>query len=270
MKTTSRHPRVPFIRRAKAMAAVAVAAVLATTASPALAATPPPPPPATPVRQLQTITLFQVTTEECVAGDFGVVPSAAGIVTTAVDGSGCRIQFTANSTYLGPVTVSDDDNRTVQLEVTNKNASIGATFIPKAAPGPCIKITYGANVDFGQITIGVPVNDGTKDTGVESCALTNMALQASVSPATSGGVTMRPVASPAEPGPNQFSFGTCWFNGLNQWCAQMTELPSTFPGDLPFAPGDTRRYSHVLKIGAGSSGVGQQFSTTVTLTATTA
>jgi len=36
MKTTSRHPRVPFIRRAKAMAAVAVVAataVLATTSS---------------------------------------------------------------------------------------------------------------------------------------------------------------------------------------------------------------------------------------------
>ncbi|MFZ4810717.1 MAG: hypothetical protein ACOYL9_05175 [Ilumatobacteraceae bacterium] len=285
MKTTSRHPRVPFIRRAKAMAAVAVVAVLATTAAPALAATPPPAPPPTPVRQGQTITLFQVITEECVDENFGVVPSAAGIVTEAVDGIDCRIQFTASSTYFGPVTVSNS-KRTVQLEVTNKNASIGATFTPKAAPGPCIQIVSGATVPLGEIEIGsYSSEDAPTTTEVRSCGWINIKLTASVSAATSGVapnvVTMQPQPHETWPlKPNKFGYLLSWNQTPTPsgqcgplYTAVLTNVPQAFyrgcdtAADLPLTPQGTRAFSHSLMIGAGSSGAGQEFSTTVTLTA---
>jgi hypothetical protein len=299
MNDTSRHPRVPFIRRAKAMAAVAIVtttAVLASAASPALAATPPPPPAPTPVRQGQTITLFQVIMEECVADYFGVVPSVAGTVSTAVDGSDCRIRFTASSTYLGPVTVSDDDIRTVQLEVTNKNASIGATFTPKAAPGPCIQIVSGANIDFGDVTIGGRSVESQTETQVQSCAQINMNINATVSEATSGiapnVVTLQPeVLVGSLTSPNTFRyllvsfFPSCVAGALEQKTYQLHTVGMTSVSDswlepchnpmfrpnerpeAPLQPGTTRQYGHSFEIGAGSSGVGQQFSTTVTLTA---
>jgi hypothetical protein len=166
------------------------------------------------------------------------------------------------------------------FEVTNDgSASIGATFTPTAAPGPCLQIVSGANVSFGDVTPG-PAVVSASPTEVQSCAQTDITLTAAVSPATSGGTVWQPdrvtdIWSP-DLNPNTFAYQ---MNGVaegTQFIAALDTVPRAFVNgftggpDLPLQPGTTRLFAHLLAIGSGSSGLGQQFSATVTLTATAA
>ncbi len=247
------------------VAVVTATAVLASTTSPAFA---------DPIRvgQGETITLPW----DCIAFPT-VIPSNAGTVSYS---NNCTLLFTASLTYSGPVELTDWYRPTLEYEVTpDESASIGATFTPTAAPGPCLQIVSGANVSFGDVTPG-PAVLSEFPTEVQSCAQTDITLTAAVSPATSGGTVWQPdrvtdIWAP-DLNPNTFAYQ---MNGVaegTQYLAALDTVPRAFVNgftggpDLPLQPGTTRLFAHLLAIGSGSSGLGQQFSTTVTLTATAA
>jgi hypothetical protein len=159
---------------------------------------------------------------------------------------------------------------------------VDATFTPKAAPGPCIQIVSGATVPFGEIEIG-RLQDAPTRTQVQSCASINIKLTASVSAAASGVapnvVTMQPAADSFPIPSNQFRYSLFWqgptpSDSCSAYRLALGNVPGAFQNicdpeqaDLPLGPSTTRSFDHQIYLGAGSSGVGQQFSTTVTLTA---
>jgi hypothetical protein len=267
MNHTSRHQRIPFIRRAKAMATVAVVtatAVLASTTSPAFADQ---------IRQGETITI------DWCSSNWVVNPSNAGTIEIDNSGSMCRSIFRASPTYLGPANLYDGDIGFF-LEVTpDESASIGATFTPTAAPGPCLQIVSGDSVNFGDITPGQAVLSESL-TDVQSCAVVDVTLTAAVSPATSGTTVWQPDREHGllfqDLNPNSFAYQMNSLVDGTQFFSILDTVPSVFvngfdgSADVPMQPGTTRTFAHTMRIGSGSSGLGQQFSATVTLTATAA
>ena len=273
MNHTSRHQRVPFIRRAKAMATVAVVAataVLASTTSPAFA---------DPIRVGQGETV--IVPSPC-SESFSVDPSIAGTVSPSNNlEDDCRLLFTASPTYSGLVSLhSFDFQITYEYEVTSiGSASIGATFTPTAAPGPCLEIVSGATISFGNVTPGLSVSSGA-GTYVRSCSQVDLTFAAAVSPATSGDTVWQPDRwnglTNQDLSPNSFAYQLRTSLDGDSFSAFLDTVPSVFinysdySSDVPLQPGTTRVFSHSIRLGAGSSGLGQQFTTTVTLTATAA
>jgi hypothetical protein len=248
------------------VAVVAATAVLASTSSPAFADP-------SQVRQGETI-IFS----HC-ESNWVVIPSNAGTIDIDNSGPTCQTIFRVSRTYLGPFEVSGGF-ASYFLEVTNDgSASIGATFTPTAAPGPCLQIVSGDSVNFGDITPGMSVFSDSL-TEVQSCALVDVTLTAAVSPATSGTTVWQPDREHGllfqDLNPNSFAYQLNSLVNGEQFFTILDTAPSVFvhgfdgSADLPMQPGTTRTFAHTMRIGAGSSGIGQQFSATVTLTATAA
>jgi hypothetical protein len=296
-RLTERHPinkghMMPIRHRcAAALAAATMALVgLAAFSTNASAQT------ATPVQQGRTVNLGSI---DPFLDNFTVDPVAAGTVAKNLiippsqggenyEGTvSATLSFTASTSYLGPATIRQSNGTAAFSVLVGGSASVGATFTPKAAPGPCIQIVSGATVPLGEIEIGSDsALEAPTRTQVRSCAPINTKLNASVSAATSGVtpnvVTMQPSLLESGPlGPNKFQYqiasrvdptsseqcpvGIYW--------ADLTNLPrlikcfADLSIDFQLTPGTTREIYHRLWIGAGSSGAGQEFSTTVTLTA---
>jgi hypothetical protein len=189
MKNTSRHPRVPFIRRAKAVAtvaSVAATAVLASTASPVLADP-------LQVRQGQTITI-----SDCFETEFTVTPVNAGTtaVVRTVLPTTCRIDFTASSTYLGLVTVSSAVD-TYQVLVVGTKAKASGSFTPVVAPGPCIVISANSVVSFGDVELGGGPTKGNVAPSLTGCAPSSVTQDVLIAAtAASNGQTFLSVEDP--------------------------------------------------------------------------
>jgi hypothetical protein len=191
MNDTSRHPRVPFIRRAKAMAAVAIvatSAVLASAASPASADP-------LQVRQGQTITIVP----DCVETEFTVTPANAGttaVVRTLLPTPTCRIDFTASSTYSGLVTVRSVLDE-VQLIVVGEAAKASGSFTPVIAPGPCILVTANSVVSFGDVELGGGATQGNVAPTLAGCAPSSVTQDVLIgATAASNGQTTLSVETP--------------------------------------------------------------------------
>jgi hypothetical protein len=164
MALSATSPPVPSLHGAKALAAIAALAtamVVAFTASPALAVP-------LQVRQGQTVTIVG----DCIETEFTVTPAIAGttaVVNTLLPQPGCRIDFTASSTYSGPVTVSSLVD-TVQLIVVGEAAKASGSFTPVVAPGPCILITANSVVSFGDVELGGGSTQGNVAPTLAGCA----------------------------------------------------------------------------------------------------
>lgn len=247
-------------RFAAAVSAVALAFAAAAIASTANAQTP------FQVEQGRELSLGAVdfggsaTVDPPQAGTLRFIESAPG------DPTGL-LYFTASASYIGPAIIrgidgSGDPVTFATVSVVGPRSDVGATFTPRPAPGPCIVIDSGANVAFGDVTLGTQITAATQ-TVVRSCASINSTLAAAVAPATSGVapnvVTFTPTdVTPAPAGSFRYEINA-------GFPVPLAEGASLFPG--PFTPGTTRTFTHSLLVGAGSSGIGQQFSTTVTFTA---
>ena len=154
-------PRVPRMKTAATIAAFSLAAVVAMTAAPALAAP-------QQVRQGETVTIVG----DCIETEFTVDPVTAGatsVVNTVLPQPSCRIDFTASSTYSGPVTVSSLVD-TVQLVVVGPAANARGSFTPVVAPGPCIVITANSVVSFGDVELGGDSQPGDVAPVLAGCA----------------------------------------------------------------------------------------------------
>jgi hypothetical protein len=135
--------------------------VVAFTAAPALAVP-------LQVRQGETITIVS----DCFETEFTVSPANAGttaVVNTFFPQPGCRIDFTASSTYSGPATVSSLVD-TVELIVVGTAANARGSFTPVAAPGPCIVITANSVVSFGDVELGGSAQEGNVAPTLAGCA----------------------------------------------------------------------------------------------------
>ena len=120
------------------------------------------------VRQGQTVTIVP----DCIETEFTVAPAIAGttaVVNTLLPQPACRIDFTASSTYSGPVTVSSLVD-TVQLIVVGEAAKASGSFTPVVAPGPCIVITANSVVSFGDVELGGGSTQGNVAPTLAGCA----------------------------------------------------------------------------------------------------
>ena len=110
-----------------------------------------------------------VTVEPSGAGTVTVIPALPGVPLSAA------IEFTASASFSGVATVRYDSVQlgtgvatTIQVEGTSANAS--GSFVPVAAPGPCLVITANAIVPFGDVTVGGGYKDTPAPPNVFGCA----------------------------------------------------------------------------------------------------
>ena len=110
-----------------------------------------------------------VTVEPAGAGTVTVIPALPGVPLSAA------IEFTASASFSGVATVRYDSAQlgngtftTIQVEGTSANAS--GSFVPVAAPGPCLVITANPIVPFGDVTVGGGYKDTPAPPNVFGCA----------------------------------------------------------------------------------------------------
>jgi len=115
------------------------------------------------VRQGESIMLLPFTQPVTIS----VSPAIAGIASHdwAYTGpsSGTEtglVTFKASASYLGLATVTISRGAgsptTFELNVVGGTAAASGSFVPVAAPGPCLLVTVNPIVDFGEITLGSP------------------------------------------------------------------------------------------------------------------
>ena len=114
-------------------------------------------------------TATNVILEPSDAGTVSVIPELPGVPFSAA------IEFTASASYSGVATVRYDSVQlgsgaatTIQVEGTSATAS--GSFVPVAAPGPCIVITANRIVPFGDVTVGGDYKDTSAPPSVFGCA----------------------------------------------------------------------------------------------------
>ena len=195
-----------------------------------------------------------------------VSPSEAGAATYNFD---TTVDFTAAAGFTGlalvSFTCSGFSAPALQFLVTPEVAGVDATFTPRPAPGPCILIASGAAVEFGDVVVGEKKTSATRTT-VRSCASIPTRLGIAVDDATSGADPSVTPLQPTDQTPipaNKFTYEIDV--GFLQTLANgAVFMPS------PIASGASLNVGHALTVGVGSAGLGQQFSTKVTFTATAA
>lgn len=186
--STRAHPRVGAPRRALSIATAVVviaSAVLTLTSVPASAAT-------TYVRQGETQGFIALLGRQ---GDVTVNPASAGTIAyDPVDSS--LFDFTASTSYLGDVTLTWTDLafqvQTRELVVIGDETSLASgSFIPVAAPGPCIVLT-NATVSFGEIAPQNAFVEGDVAPTLSGCAPENLRqdIYQTASDASNGTVTL--------------------------------------------------------------------------------
>jgi hypothetical protein len=84
---------------------------------------------------------------------------------------------------------------TIQVQGTSANAS--GSFVPVAAPGPCIVITANSVVSFGDVELGGPFKDTPAPPNVGGCAPNSVRQDVLVqtSDATNGPATLTPACA---------------------------------------------------------------------------
>ena len=153
--------------------------------------------------------------------------------------------------------------------MVGSSADVGATFTPRPAPGPCIEVLSGAAVGFGDVTVGV-AKAATIETAVTNCSDgLDLDLLGSVSPAVSGSgpgaITWQPWQFENTTSPNEFVYTV---SSSEPATANLGGTPTSI-GTAP--AGVTRYLDHRLLVSVGSStGLNQEFRTTVTFTGVTA
>jgi len=197
-----------------------------------------------------------------------VIPVQAG--TASYDAGAGILTFTAAANFGGLATVTlqcfGDSFPSWRFLVGETGAAgVDATFTPRAAPGPCILIASGAAVEFGDVVVGEKKTSATRTT-VRSCASIPTRLGIAVDDATSGADPSVTPLQPTDQTPipaNKFTYEIDV--GFLQTLANgAVFMPS------PIASGASLNVGHALTVGVGSAGLGQQFSTKVTFTATAA
>lgn len=121
-----------------------------------------------------------------------VSPPQGGTVSSITGGAAT---FTASATFLGPVTVCWTlPAQCVEFDVVGNTAAASGSFVPVAAPGPCILITVNPVVSFGDVEIGGPFKSTPAPPNVAGCAPNSVLQDVSVktSNATSGLSTLTP------------------------------------------------------------------------------
>lgn len=176
--------------------------------------------------------------------------------------------FTASATFVGPARVCLSGT-CVDVIVVGSRADVGATFTPRPAPGPCILILSGGNIDFGDVTVGATTTAAI-GTAVSNCSSgLDVDIYGSITQATSGigpgAVVWEPVQT--TPTPNQFRYRLQ--NSGDNVDRVLDNDSSVFVQRLPNS--FTRTFDHTLTIGAGSAtGLNSPFNATVILIATEA
>ena len=218
-----------------------------------------------PVGQGQSITVGSLLGGETATVD---PPDAGTLRFEGIPGDFVTVDFTASTTYLGPVTIRwtnlVGESLAAPFVVSGDNSSAQATFTPRPAPGPCILIRDGSTIDFGDVTVGDTEVASTR-TDIVNCAPFGLRIFSSVSTATSGtgpsAITWEPVLGAA--GPNQFTYG------VGQSAPPFTPIDDAFAVDVGGIPtASIRSFDHQLDVGSGSTtGVGSPFNATVTFLA---
>jgi hypothetical protein len=98
-----------------------------------------------------------------------VSPAEAG---TALRLSPSGVRFDASPTFVGLATVtrSDSSPQVWTIEVRGDRASASGTFTPVGRPGPCLLVTAGTTVAFGDVELGGAVVQGDVSPTLQGCA----------------------------------------------------------------------------------------------------
>jgi hypothetical protein len=211
---------------------------------------------------------------------FSVDPGSAG--TVSIPAGGGSPSFTASTTFAGTAEVCVVGTSCYTILVNGPSASANATFTPRPAPGPCIAVALvdpndptgpaPSGVGFGDVQVGATAVSPTT-INVSSCTTGNLTqfINAQVGDATSGSGPGQVVWEPGTTtgfglGPNEF-----------QYAVRLPALPDPIAlrndvvgiATLVSASSSLPVQSE-LTVGPGSStGLGEQFSATVTFVATT-
>jgi hypothetical protein len=269
------------LRRAIVAIATLTAAIVGVTTSTATAAD-------FTVRPGSTTTVFGPVVNEFELRQPRVDPSTAGTLTIVqdLDAGTEEVVFVAATSYNGEATLSfglDGQLQTLTVEIDGSQSDISATFTPRPAPGPCIAVALvdpndptgpaPSGVGFGDVQVGATAVSPTT-INVSSCTTGNLTqfISAQVGDATSGSGPGQVVWEPGTTtgfglGPNEF-----------QYAVRLPALPDPIAlrndlvGIATFASASSPPLpvQSELTVGPGSStGLGEQFSTTVTFVATT-
>lgn len=114
-------------------------------------------------------TVTNVTLEPPEAGTVTVIPEIPGVPLSA------NVDFTASASFSGVATLRYDsvqfgNGLTTTIQVEGPTASASGSFVPVAAPGPCIVITANPIVPFGDVTVGGDYKDTPAPPNVFGCA----------------------------------------------------------------------------------------------------
>jgi spore coat protein U-like protein len=210
--------------------------------------------------------------------DLAVEPAAAGQLTIEdvdrIDDGvfADRLVFAADALFTGTATLRYAVYGTTSVVTVNVGGagSVAATFTPRSAPGPCIQLGGATAIDFGTVELGTPI-DAAATTTLSKCSDIGQVVRASVTNATAGASTYTPIKTAA--GPNQFNYGLLDEAGT-PGLGPFTQLDGTSTQVRAFAA-DPGPFSYIIRhqlvVGAGSTtGLGAQFSTTLTFTAVAA
>lgn len=184
--------------------------------------------PALTVVQGNTTDLVPPTTCVPLGTTVGVIPSDAG--TIRLGANGCGVRFTASTTYLGPFQpqigpIGGTGQGTLYVVArppgfTQPAVSANGSFtpvLPPPPPGPCILLTSNAVVQFGDVTVGGPFENGDVAPTVTGCAdpAVNQSVSVRTLDASNGTATLTPGCAGVEPAactPSAGSFAVALVN----------------------------------------------------------
>jgi hypothetical protein len=165
------------------------------------------------VVQGNTVDVFPSTICYPPEAQVAVTPTDAG--TARFGGSRCGVRFTASTTYLGPfqlvVGTAQASGQTQTLYVVPRPAGFTQPTVrasgsftpvtPPPPPGPCILLTANTVVQFGDITVGGPFQNGDVAPTVSGCADPNIdqSVLVQTSSATNGSASLAPGCPGVEP-----------------------------------------------------------------------
>jgi hypothetical protein len=165
------------------------------------------------VVQGNTLDVFPSTICYPAGTQVAVTPTTAGVA--RLGGSGCGVRFTASTSYLGPFQVTvgtaQGSGTTPTLYVvprppgfTQPTVRASGSFTPVTPappPGPCILLTANTVVQFGDVTVGGPFQNGDVAPTVAGCAdpAVDQSVLVQTSSATNGPTTLTPGCAGVEP-----------------------------------------------------------------------
>lgn len=130
---------------------------------------------------------------------FSVSPPEAGTVSNPSWVGNAT--FTASATFQGSATVCKSGPTCVDVLVVGGTAAAQGSFVPVAAPGPCVLITANRIVPFGDVELGGPFTTSPAVPNVAGCAPTSVRQDVLVqtSDAFNGLVTLSPACAGVTP-----------------------------------------------------------------------